>query len=92
MKYENNKELMGKLEKTHNPKVGGSNPPPATNLFSGLQAAQTHFLDHIVSNGFLVSGFRFENHLSLQRHDLRRASPSGHRRTVEIRAPARSGV
>ena len=23
---------------THNPKVGGSNPPPATNLFIGLQA------------------------------------------------------
>jgi hypothetical protein len=22
----------------HNPKVGGSNPPPATNLFSQLQA------------------------------------------------------
>jgi hypothetical protein len=37
----------------HNPKVGGSNPPPATNLFNYLQAIEkiklrpTHIITHI---------------------------------------------
>jgi hypothetical protein len=50
MKYKKHQEPTAMVRKTHNPKVGGSNPPPATNLFNWLQASGANpktILDHI---------------------------------------------
>ncbi len=53
LKYKEQHETRRNINQTHNPKVEGSNPSPATNLFNRLRATgkiklrPTHINPHI---------------------------------------------